>query len=146
MFGDGPHDLVIVPGYVWHIEQLWNHPGYHRMMRGLTDFARVINYDKRGTGMSDPISSAPSLDERMDDILAVLDATGTERATVLGISEGGPIGSMFAATHPDRDGDAWSSTAHSYADWIGRTLLGPRELRSAGGRSKTTPTGIGAKA
>ncbi len=102
VFGDGPHDLVIVPGYVWHIEQLWNHPGYHRMMRGLTDFARVINYDKRGTGMSDPVSSSPSLDERMDDIVAVLDAASSERATVLGISEGGPIGAMFAATHPDR--------------------------------------------
>ena len=102
VFGDGPHDLLIIPGYVWHIEQLWNQPGYHRMMRGLSDFARVINYDKRGTGMSDPVATAPSLDERMDDILAVLDAAGSEKATVLGISEGGSIGAMFAATHPER--------------------------------------------
>ncbi len=102
VFGDGPQDLVVIPGYVWHIEQLWNDPGYHRMMRGLTDFARVITYDKRGTGMSDPVSAAPSLDERMDDVLAVLDATGSQRATVLGISEGGPIGAMFAASHPER--------------------------------------------
>ncbi|WNG93103.1 adenylate/guanylate cyclase domain-containing protein [Mycobacterium sp. ITM-2016-00318] len=102
VFGDGPHDLLIVPGYVWHIEQLWNEPGYHRMMRELTDFARVINYDKRGTGMSDPVPAAPSLDERMDDVLAVLDATGTERTTIFGISEGGPIGALFAATHPER--------------------------------------------
>jgi pimeloyl-ACP methyl ester carboxylesterase/class 3 adenylate cyclase len=102
VFGDGPQDLVVIPGYVWHIEQLWNDPGYHRMMRGLTDFARVITYDKRGTGMSDPVPAAPSLDDRMDDVLAVLDATGSERVTVLGISEGGAIGSMFAASHPER--------------------------------------------
>lgn len=102
VIGDGPDDLLIVPGYVWHIEQLWNEPGYHRMMRELTDFARVINYDKRGTGMSDPVSAAPSLDERMDDVLAVLDAAGIDRATILGISEGGPIGALFAATHPER--------------------------------------------
>ena len=94
--------MVIIPGLIWHIEQLWNDPGYHRLMRGLSDFARVISYDKRGTGMSDPVPAAPSLDERMDDVLAVLDAVGSERATVLGISEGGPIGAVFSASHPER--------------------------------------------
>jgi class 3 adenylate cyclase/pimeloyl-ACP methyl ester carboxylesterase len=102
VIGDGPHDLVVVPPFVWHIEQLWNDPGYHRLMRGLTDFARVISYDKRGTGMSDPVTAAPSLDERMDDVIAVLDAAGSERATVFGMSEGGPIGTMCAASHPER--------------------------------------------
>jgi class 3 adenylate cyclase/pimeloyl-ACP methyl ester carboxylesterase len=100
--GDGPHDLVVVPPFVWHIEQLWNDPGYHRWMRGLTDFARVICYDKRGTGMSDPVAAAPSLDERMDDVLAVLDAAESAHATVFGMSEGGPIGTVFAASHPER--------------------------------------------
>jgi class 3 adenylate cyclase/pimeloyl-ACP methyl ester carboxylesterase len=100
--GDGPHDLVVVPPYVWHIEQLWNDPGYHRWMRGLTDFARVICYDKRGSGMSDPVPAAPSLDERMDDVVAVMDAAESERATVFGMSEGGPIGTVFAASHPER--------------------------------------------
>lgn len=109
VFGDGPHDLVIVPGYVWHIEQLWNEPGYHHMMRALTDFARVTNYDKRGTGMSDPVPAAPTLDERMDDLLAVLDATGTERATIVG-------------------------TAPSCAAWTEPTAPAPSGMRSAGGR------------
>jgi pimeloyl-ACP methyl ester carboxylesterase len=100
--GDGPRDLVIVPGWLWHIELFWNDPGYHQFMQGLTDFARVIAYDKRGTGMSDPISRAPTLDERMDDVRAVLDAVGSERATVFGVSEGGPISALFAAAHPER--------------------------------------------
>src|SRR5437588_2905241 len=95
VIGDGPRDLVVVPGFVWHVEQLWNDPGYHRFMRGLTDFARVIVYDKRGSGMSDPIPAAPSLDERMDDVLAVLDAARAECATVVGVSEGGAIGVLF---------------------------------------------------
>lgn len=102
VYGHGPRDLIILPGAVWHIEQLWSDPGYHRFMRGLADLGRVITYDKRGTGMSDPVPAAPSLDDRMDDVLAVLDATDSDRATVLGVSEGGPIGAMFAASHPER--------------------------------------------
>jgi class 3 adenylate cyclase/pimeloyl-ACP methyl ester carboxylesterase len=100
--GEGSHDLVIIPGYVWHIEMLWSDPGYHRLMQGLGDFARVIAYDKRGTGMSDPVLAAPSLDERMDDIIAVLDAAGSKCATIFGVSEGGPLGAVFAASHPER--------------------------------------------
>jgi class 3 adenylate cyclase len=102
VIGDGPRDIVIVPGWLWHIELLWNDPGYHQFMQGLTDFARVITYDKRGTGLSDPIPAAPSLDERMDDVRAVLDAADSERASLLGISEGGPISALFAASHPER--------------------------------------------
>src|SRR5919204_6355285 len=82
VLGDGPHDIVIVPGWLSHIELFWNDPGYHQFMNGLAGFARVITYDKRGTGLSDPIAAAPSLDERMDDVRAVLDAVGSERATV----------------------------------------------------------------
>jgi pimeloyl-ACP methyl ester carboxylesterase len=102
VLGEGPRDIVIVPGWLSHIELFWNDPGYHRFMNGLADFARVITYDKRGTGLSDPITSAPSLDERMDDVRAVLDAAGSERATVFGVSEGGPISALFAATYPER--------------------------------------------
>ncbi|WP_197501992.1 adenylate/guanylate cyclase domain-containing protein [Mycobacterium sp. 1164985.4] len=102
VIGEGSQDLIIIPGFAWHIEHLWIDPGYHRLMRGLSDFARVVAYDKRGTGMSDPVSSAPSLDERMDDVIAVLDAVGSERATIVGVSEGGPIGAIFAASHPER--------------------------------------------
>ena len=102
VIGEGPRDLIIVPGWLSHIELFWNDPGYHRFMEGLTDFARVITYDKRGTGLSDPIAAAPSLDERMDDVRAVLDAAGSERATLFGFSEGGPISAVFAASHPER--------------------------------------------
>src|SRR5881396_2579162 len=102
VFGDGPRDLVIVPGWLSHIELYWNDPGYHRFMQGLADFARVITYDKRGTGLSDPIAAAPSLDERMDDVRAVLDAAGSQRATLFGVSEGGPITMLFATTYPER--------------------------------------------
>jgi pimeloyl-ACP methyl ester carboxylesterase len=102
VIGDGPRDLVIVPGWLWHIELFWNDPGYRRFIHALTDFARVITYDKRGTGMSDPIPAAPSLDERMDDVRAVLDAVGSERASLFGISEGGNISAVFAASHPER--------------------------------------------
>jgi len=102
VIGDGPPDLIVVPAFLWHVEQLWNDPGYHRFMRALSDFARVIVYDKRGTGLSDPVLAAPSLDERMDDVLAVLDAVGSDRATVFGPSEGGAISAVFAASHPDR--------------------------------------------
>ena len=102
VIGDGPRDIIIVPGWVSHVELLWTDPGFHRFMQDLTDFARVFIYDKRGTGLSDPIPAPPSLDERMDDIRAVLDAAGSERATLFGISEGGPISALFAATHPER--------------------------------------------
>ena len=102
VIGKGPHNLAVVPGFLWPIEQLWGDPGYHRFMQGLSDFARVIVYDKRGSGMSDPVSAAPSLDERMDDLVAVLDAEGWARATVFGVSEGGPISVLFAASHPER--------------------------------------------
>ena len=83
VIGDGPRDIIIVPGWVSHVELLWNDPGYHRFMQDLTDFARVLIYDKRGTGLSDPITATPSLDERMDDIHAVLDAAGSESARAL---------------------------------------------------------------
>jgi class 3 adenylate cyclase len=102
VIGHGPRDLIVVPGWLWHTEFLWNDPGFLRFMRGLSDFARVISYDKRGTGLSDPVASAPSLDERMDDVLAVLDAASSQRASLFGFSEGGPISALFAATHPER--------------------------------------------
>nr|WP_090341205.1 adenylate/guanylate cyclase domain-containing protein [Mycolicibacterium malmesburyense]CRL70997.1 lignin peroxidase LipJ [Mycolicibacterium malmesburyense] len=102
VFGKGPHDLVVVPGFLWPIEQLWAQPGYHRLMGALADFARVIVYDKRGTGMSDPVSAAPSLDERMEDVVTVMSAAGSDRATIFGVSEGGPIGVVLAASHPER--------------------------------------------
>ena len=102
VFGSGPIDLVLVPGFVSQIENYWEHPDLARWLLRLSSFARVIMFDKRGTGLSDPVSEAPSLDQRMDDVRAVMDAVGTDRAAQVGISEGGPLATLFAATYPQR--------------------------------------------
>ena len=102
VFGSGPIDLVLAPGFVSQIENYWDQPDLARWLLRLASFARVVIFDKRGTGLSDPVSAAPSLDLRMDDVRAVMDAAGIERATLLGISEGGPLATLFAATHPER--------------------------------------------
>ncbi len=102
VFGDGPLDLVIVHGFFSHVETDWEWPPFAHLLRRLASFARVITFDKRGTGLSDPIEGAPTLEERMDDIRAVMDAAGSEQATVLGYSEGGPMSMLFSAAHPER--------------------------------------------
>jgi pimeloyl-ACP methyl ester carboxylesterase len=102
VFGSGPIDLVFVPGFVSHIENYWDQPDLARWLLRLSSFARVAIFDKRGTGLSDPVSEAPSLDQRMDDARAVMDAVGIERAALLGVSEGGPLATLFAATYPQR--------------------------------------------
>jgi pimeloyl-ACP methyl ester carboxylesterase len=102
VIGKGPIDLVIVPGWVSHIEIVWEEPEAAAFLRRLGNFSRLILFDKRGTGMSDPVTHAPPLDERMDDIRAVMDAAGSDRAALLGYSEGAPLALMFAATQPDR--------------------------------------------
>jgi class 3 adenylate cyclase len=102
VIGDGPFDLVMVPGFVSNVETLWAEPLFYRLITNLTRFCRVIFFDKRGTGCSDPVAGAPSVDERMDDIRAVMDAAGVQQAVIDGISEGGPIAILFAATYPER--------------------------------------------
>lgn len=102
VIGEGPIDLVIVPGWVSHLEILWEEPQAAAFLRRLGEFSRLILFDKRGTGMSDPMTYAPPIDERMDDIRAVMDAAGSERAALLGYSEGGALALVFAATHPER--------------------------------------------
>jgi len=99
--GDGPIDVVLVPGYVSHVEMLWDFPGAVRMIERITSFARLILFDKRGGGMSDPVAGAPILEERIDDVRAVMEAAGSERAVLLGVSEGVPMCLLFAATHPE---------------------------------------------
>ncbi|MGH2952212.1 MAG: alpha/beta fold hydrolase [Solirubrobacterales bacterium] len=100
--GDGPADLVLVPGFATHLEIEWEAPFYARLLERLASFSRLIVFDKRGTGLSDPVSEVPTLEQRIDDVRAVMDAAGSERAALLGISEGGPMCVMFAAAHPDR--------------------------------------------
>jgi len=100
--GHGPLDLVVVPGFTSHLEWSWEHPAVAHFLERLASFSRVILFDKRGTGLSDRMSGIPTLEQRMDDVRAVMDAVGSRRAAVMGISEGGPMSLLFAATHPER--------------------------------------------
>ena len=102
VFGEGSINLVFVPGFVSHIENYWEHPDLARWLLRLGSFARVAMFDKRSTGLSDRVAEVPSLDQRMDDARAVMDAAGMERAAMLGVSEGGPLAILFAATYPER--------------------------------------------
>jgi pimeloyl-ACP methyl ester carboxylesterase len=102
VFGRGAVDLVFVPGFISNVEHYWLHPSHARWLNRLARFARVISFDKRGTGLSDRVSTMPSMDERMDDVRAVMDAAGSRSAALLGVSEGGSLAALFAATHPER--------------------------------------------
>lgn len=102
VFGDGPMDLLLAPGFVSHCEVLWENPDVARTFERLGSFARVILFDKREQGLSDRLGRPPTIEEMVDDIQAVLDAIGCERCAVLGISEGGAMALLFAATHPAR--------------------------------------------
>jgi class 3 adenylate cyclase len=102
VFGEGDLDLVLVPGFVTHVELIWEFEGVQRVYDELGSFARVITFDRRGSGLSDPLPTAPTLEERMDDVRAVMDAAGSERAALFGISEGVPMSILFAAAHPER--------------------------------------------
>src|SRR5262249_22548945 len=102
--GDGPIDLVYVEGWVSHLEYFWEYPPAARFLRRLASFSRLMRLDKRGTGLSDrvSISELPTLEQRMDDVRAVLDAVGSERAVLFGCSEGSAMCALFAATYPER--------------------------------------------
>ncbi len=99
--GDGPIDIVLVEGFVTNRHVLWEEPSYRRFIERLGSFARVLLFDKRGMGLSDRVQ-AGTLEERMDDVRAVMDAVGSERAALFGESEGGPMSMLFAAAHPER--------------------------------------------
>ena len=102
VFGSGDVRLVLIPGWASHLENIWTLADFHAFAGKLARFARVVILDRRGTGLSDPVLDPPTLEERMDDVRAVLDAVGWERAAILGISEGGPMAMMFAASYPAR--------------------------------------------
>ena len=119
VFGDGSVDLVFVPGFISHIELAWEEPYLARFLRRLAAFTRVIFFDKRGTGLSDPVARPPGLTERMDDIRAVMDAAGSQTAALFGVSDGGCLCIAFAVAHSERS--AALITYGSYA----------RRLRSA---------------
>lgn len=100
--GAGPVDIIMVPGLISHVEFTHEMAGYTAFLRRLSTFSRVVTFDKRGQGLSDRISGAPSLEQRMDDVRAVMDDVGSQRAVVVGFSEGCPMSVLFAATYPER--------------------------------------------
>ena len=119
VFGEGPHDLVVVPGWLSNLDLFWEEPSFVRFFEGLASFSRVILFDKRGTGLSERTGAVSTLEERMDDVRAVMDAVGSERATLFGYSEGGPMCALFATTYPERTQAlvmAGSYARHSYAE------------------------------
>ena len=143
--GDGPFDLVFVPGFVSHLELATRMSTFAPFLEQLASFCRLIRFDKRGTGMSDRVSGAPSLETRMDDVRAVMDAVGSKRAAFYGLSEGAAMSILFAATYPERVAALvvrsafprrmwapdypWGSTEEEYRRQVERDLLmfGPRE-------------------
>jgi class 3 adenylate cyclase len=102
VFGDGPLDVVLVWGGISHIEVMWEMEGFARFFERLASFARVIHFDRRGIGLSDRVGGVATLEERMDDVRTVMHAASSERAAILGESEGGPMCVLFAATYPER--------------------------------------------
>jgi pimeloyl-ACP methyl ester carboxylesterase len=143
--GEGPFDLVFVSGYVTHLELHWSIPSFRPFLEELSSFCRLIRFDKRGTGMSDRVSGAPTLEARMDDVRAVMDATGSRRAAFYGLSEGAAMSILFAATYPERTAALvvrsayprrmwapdypWGQTEEAYEREVERALqvFGPRE-------------------
>jgi len=126
VIGDGPIDLVIVHGWVSTIEGMREAPGFALFAQRLASFSRVIQFDKRGTGMSDRVTQAATMEERMDDVRAVMDAVGSQRAAVMGISEGGVMAALFAATYPERTSalilygsqETGNNPANTEAEWL----------------------------
>ena len=132
--GRGPFDLLLVHGFVSHLDVAWEEPHLAQFLNRLASFSRLILFDKRGTGLSDPVAQPPTFAERMDDIRAVLDAAGSERAALMGISEGGPLSMVFACTYPERtlaliaygsyarwladDDYPWGRSPEQYADFL----------------------------
>jgi pimeloyl-ACP methyl ester carboxylesterase len=129
VFGEGPVNVVIAPPFVSSIEAYWDEPNAARWLLRLGSYARVVMLDKRGTGMSDAVTELPDLDERIDDIRAAMDAAGMERAAMVGMSEGGPVAALFAATYPQRcralilygafaQFSSWIPTEAAFADFL----------------------------
>jgi class 3 adenylate cyclase len=100
--GDGPIDMVYVPSWISQVEHYWEEPVIARYFNRLASFSRLIMFDRRGSGLSDPVAAAPTLEEQMDDVVAVMDAAKSERASVFAQLEGGAMATLFAATHPER--------------------------------------------
>jgi class 3 adenylate cyclase len=115
--GDGPMDLIYVPSWISQVEHYWEEPLVARYFNRLASFSRLIMFDRRGSGLSDPVPRAPTLEEQMDDVVAVMDAAGSERAAVFALLEGGAMAALFAATHPERTGALVLYEAQPRTSW-----------------------------
>ena len=132
--GDGPFDLVFAPGSVSNLEFGWEEPTLERFYQRLASFCRLIIFDKRGTGVSDRVSGVPDLETRMDDVRAIMDAVGSERAAVLGYSEGAAMAALFAATYPQRTPALVLYGTFLTPDWLPEGHGTYRQLSGAGTR------------
>ena len=101
-FGRGSETVIVFPGFISHVEHVWDSPDQAAWFNHLANRVRVVMFDKRGTGLSDRVGQLPNLDVRMDDVRAVMDAVVIRRAALMGVSEGGSLAALFAASHPDR--------------------------------------------
>jgi class 3 adenylate cyclase/acetyl esterase/lipase len=115
--GSGPVDLILLPGAFSHVEHQWEEPSFARFLRRLASFSRLIVFDVRGTGLSDRAAELPTLEEQIDDVLAVLDAVDSERAALFGLSQGGGLAALFAAAHPDRTSALVLFGAYARSTW-----------------------------
>ena len=142
VLGDGPIDLVFVMGWVSHLDYFWREPSFARFLTRLASFSRLILFDKRGTGLSDRVTDLPTLEQRMDDVRAVMEAVGSERAVLMGVSEGGPLCSLFATTYPARTLGA-GDDRHLRATAVGApTIRGGRRAPSTSASSRrSAPAG-----
>jgi pimeloyl-ACP methyl ester carboxylesterase/class 3 adenylate cyclase len=131
VMGEGPFDLVYVPGFVSHLEVLMEWPIYANFFRRLSSFCRLILFDKRGTGLSDRTGPIPTIEDRMDDVRAVMDAAGSERAALLGFSEGGPMSIVFAATYPQRTSSLLLCGAFARYTWAPDNVWGKTDEQQA---------------
>ena len=130
--GDGPRDLVVVPGWISNIDLFWDEPHVAQFFKRLASFSRLILFDKRGTGLSDRVLDMPNLETRMDDVRAVMDAVSSERASLFGWSEGGPMCALFAATYPQRTTALIMSGSYARRMWAPDCTWGtPRETWDA---------------
>jgi class 3 adenylate cyclase len=126
-FGSGPFDLVVVPGALSNIDYGWEFESWRNYYGALASVARVLLFDKRGTGISDPVLGAPSLEERMDDVRAVMDAAGSERAALIGSWDGAAIAALFAATYPERTAAVILNTPIVRGRWASDYPWGSRD-------------------
>lgn len=115
--GDGPRDLVVVPGWISNIDLFWEEPRVAHFFTRLASFSRLILFDKRGTGLSDRVAAIPNLETRMDDVRAVMDAVSSAQAALFGISEGGPMCTLFGATFPERTTALIMSSSYARRMW-----------------------------